>query len=132
MYSDTKAPITGREGGRTMLSVVFIITVVLVALALIVRRGWWQRRTDQLPPAGIPRETLALEAFMQGNADLAGEKFAEATAAFQKARELDPKCLHVADRLAEVERRQQAMSAIHPQAVVAAVSENRPLAVHTG
>src|SRR3712207_6087305 len=91
-----KAPITGREGGRPMLSVVFMITVVLVALGLFVRRGWWQKRTDQLPPAGIPRETLALEAFMQGNSYLAGEQFNDATAAFQRARELDSKCLHVA------------------------------------
>lgn len=80
----------------------------------------------------IPPETLALEAFMQGNADLAGGKFAEATAAFQRARELDPKCLHVANRLAEVERRQHAMTDMHPEVVVAVVSENRPLAVHPG
>jgi hypothetical protein len=115
-----------------MLSVVFIITVGLVALSLLGRRGWWQKRTYQLLPARIPPETLALEAFMQGNADLAGEKFAEATAAFQSARELDPKCLDVGDRLTEVERRQHAMTAMHPEVVVAAVSENRPLAVHTG
>jgi hypothetical protein len=99
-----------------MLSVVFIITVVLVALGLFVRRGWWQKRTDQLPPAGIPRETLALEAFMQGNSCLAGAQFNDATAAFQRARELDPKCLHVADRLAEVERRQHAASVTPPVA----------------
>jgi hypothetical protein len=99
-----------------MLSVVFIITVVLVALGLFVRRVWWQKRTDQLPPAGIPRETLALEAFMQGNSYLAGEQFNDATAAFQSARELDPKCLHVADRLAEVERRQHAASVTPPVA----------------
>jgi cytochrome c-type biogenesis protein CcmH/NrfG len=50
---------------------------------------------------------------MRGNSCLAEGKFAEATAAFHQARELDPKRAHVADRLAEVER-QQAASATVP------------------
>jgi hypothetical protein len=99
-----------------MVSLVFMVTVAVVALILLVRRGWWQTRTVQRPPAGIPHETLALEAFMQGNADLAGEKFPEARAAFQRARELDPKRPHVADRLAEVARRQHAVTATLPAA----------------
>ena len=52
---------------------------------------------------------------MQGNADLAAEKFPEATAAFHRARELDPKRAHVADRLAEVARRQQRWPRRGPQ-----------------
>jgi hypothetical protein len=104
-----------------MLSMIFIVTVVFVAVILVVRRGWWGRGSAQLPPGVIPRETLALEAFMQGNADLAGEKFTAATAAFHRARELDPKRPHVADRLAEVERRQHAVTATLP-----ATSNTRP------
>jgi len=51
---------------------------------------------------------------MQGNSYLAEEKFREATAAFQEARELDPKRAHVADRLAEVARQQHAMTETLP------------------
>jgi hypothetical protein len=99
-----------------MLSVVFMVTVALVALVLLVRRGWWRTRTAQRPKEGIPHETLALEAFMQGNAYLAAEKFPDATAAFQRARELDPKRAHVVDRLTEVARRQHAATATLPAA----------------
>ena len=93
-----------------MLSVIFLVAVACVALVLVVRKGWWRTRTAPRPPGGIPREALALEAFMQGNAYLTEEKFPEATAAFQQARELDPKRAHVAERLAEVERRQHALT----------------------
>ena len=99
-----------------MLSVVLIGTVVLVALLLVVRRGWWRKRPAQRSQGGIPHETLALEAFMQGNAYMAAEKFPEATAAFDRARELDPKRPHVVDRLAEVARRQHAATATRPAA----------------
>ena len=99
-----------------MLSVVFMVTVVFVALILLVRRGWWRQGTAQRPQGAIPHETLALEAFMQGNAYMAAEKFPEATAAFHRARELDPKRAHVVDRLAEVARRQHAATATLPAA----------------
>jgi predicted negative regulator of RcsB-dependent stress response len=99
-----------------MVSIVFLVTVALVALFLLVHWGWWRTRTVQLPQGGIPPQTLALEAFMQGNAYLAAEKFTEATAAFHQALELDPKRAHVADRLAEVERRQHAATATRPAA----------------
>jgi predicted Zn-dependent protease len=56
-----------------------------------------------------PRDAR-VEAFTHGNTCLAEGKFADAIAAFQRARELDPKRLHVADRLAEAERRQAAAS----------------------
>ena len=99
-----------------MLSVVFIVTVVFVALILLVRRGWWRKGIAQQPQGGIPHESLALEAFMQGNAYMAAEKFPEATAAFHRARELDPKRPHVVERLAEVARRQHAATATLPAA----------------
>jgi hypothetical protein len=60
--------------------------------------------------------TFALQAFMQGTADSAEENFPEATTAFQRARELDPKCAYVADRPAEVERQQHTASATLPAA----------------
>jgi len=41
---------------------------------------------------------------------LAAGQFADAIAAFHRAREIDPKHPHVAGRLAEVERRQHAVS----------------------
>jgi hypothetical protein len=99
-----------------MLSVVFMVTVVFVALILVVRRGWWRKGPAQRPQGGIPHETLALEAFMQGNAYMAAEKFPEAMAAFHRARELDPKRPHVVDRLAEVARRQHAATTTRPAA----------------
>jgi hypothetical protein len=61
-----------------------------------------------LPAA--PRETLALQAFTHGNSCLAAGQFADATTAFHRAREIDPKHPHVTGRLAEVEQRQQAAS----------------------
>jgi Flp pilus assembly protein TadD len=97
-----------------MVSVVLMVTVALVVLILLVRRGWWRTRLVQLQPGGIPLTTLALQAFMQGNAYLAEENFPQATAAFQRARELDPKRAYVADRLAEVARQQHAASATLP------------------
>jgi Tfp pilus assembly protein PilF len=63
---------------------------------------------------GMALERQAFEAFTHGNACLAEGKFAEATAAFQRARELDPKRPHVAERLAEVARRQHAESQAPP------------------
>jgi tetratricopeptide (TPR) repeat protein len=64
--------------------------------------------------ATIPRETLAHQAFMHGNACVEAGQFAEAIAAFHQARELNPKHPYVAARLAEVERRQQAAGATPP------------------
>ena len=97
-----------------MLSVVIMVTIVLATLIAWAGWGRWRTRTALLLPGEIPRETLTLEAFMQGNAYLAEEKFSEATAAFHQARELDPKRAHVADRLAEVARRQHTMTTTLP------------------
>ena len=94
--------------------------IILVVIGLGI--GWivWMRRhgarayTALVPPGGMSHETLALDAFAHGNSYLAEGKFDEAIAAFHQARELDPKRAHVADRLAEVERRQHAASATLP------------------
>jgi predicted negative regulator of RcsB-dependent stress response len=99
-------------------NMVSVVTLIVIGLCI----GWivWMRRrrarvyTAPATPGGIPRETLALDAFAHGNSYLAEGKFDEAIAAFHQARELDPKCAHVADRLAEVERRQHAASATLP------------------
>jgi hypothetical protein len=72
---------------------------IIIAIAIVAAVGWvvWKRRdrwrtpTAAGTPAGIAPETLAFEAFTHGNTCLAEGKFAEATAAFQRARELDPK-----------------------------------------
>jgi hypothetical protein len=98
-----------------MVSVIMLVVIGLCT-------GWivWIRRrrarvyTAPIPPGGILRETLALDAFAHGNSYLVEGKFDEAIAAFHQARELDPKRPHVAERLAEVERRQHAASATLP------------------
>ena len=92
-----------------------VVMVVIVGCA-----GWivWRRRhrghasTASVPPPGMSHKHFALKAFVHGNTCLAEGKFAEATAAFHQARELEPKHSHVAGRLAEVERQQQAASAM--------------------
>jgi hypothetical protein len=91
---------------------IFVVVAIVMCVGWIVwrRRGGWQTLSDQRLPAGVTPETLAFESFTHGNTCLAEGKFAEATTAFQRARELDPKRPHVTDRLAEVERRQQAAS----------------------
>jgi predicted negative regulator of RcsB-dependent stress response len=86
---------------------------VIVIVAIVGGVGWmvWRRRGRGRPatasgtPTGMTPEPLAFEAFTHGNTCLAEGKFAEATAAFQRARALDPKRPHVAERLAEVARR---------------------------
>jgi predicted negative regulator of RcsB-dependent stress response len=92
-----------------MISIIFIV-VVIAGAGWFVWRRWnsWRTPTEPLAPAGASRETLAFEAFTRGNSCLAEGKLADALAAFERARELDPKRPHVADRLAEVARRQQA------------------------
>jgi hypothetical protein len=101
--------------GEHMISILVVVTIVIGAGWIVWRRrGRWQTLSDQRPPTGVPSETLAFKSFTHGNTCLAEGKFAEATAAFQKARELDPKRPHVTDRLAEVVRRQQAASLLPP------------------
>ena len=90
----------------------FVVVAVLACAGWVAWRRWgnWRKPTEQRSPAGVSSEALAFEAFTRGNTCLAAGQFADAIAAFQQARELDPKRLHVADRLAEAERRQAAAS----------------------
>jgi hypothetical protein len=93
-----------------MVSVIVVIAVIGVGWMVWRRRGAWRTPAASGTPEGMTPESLAFEAFTHGNTCLAAGKFAEATGAFQRARELDPKRPHVAERLAEVERQQQAAS----------------------
>lgn len=99
-----------------MGSVVVIMIIVVVCAGGLV--GWRWRRghasTTAVSPESMPRENVALKAFAHGNTCLAEGKFAEATTAFHQVRELEPKHPHVAGRLAEVDRQQQAASATAP------------------
>jgi hypothetical protein len=100
-----------------------MISIILV-VAIIAGIGWmaWRRWHDwhtpirPLPSAEMSPQTRAFEAFTQGNSCLAAGQFADATAAFERARRLDPKRPYVAERLAEVDRRQHAASAPVPVA----------------
>jgi len=87
-----------------------IIAIIAGCTGWIVLRRRHRRHvsTTAARPDLAPRENFALKAFAHGNTCLMEGKFAEATAAFHQARELEPKHPHVAGRLAEVERRRQA------------------------
>jgi Flp pilus assembly protein TadD len=96
-----------------MMSVIMMVVIVLCIGGIVwLRRRRWQAYTTAVSPGVIPRETLALQAFAHGNSCLAAGQFTEAIAAFHQAREIEPKHPHVAGRLAEVERRQHAASAM--------------------
>jgi tetratricopeptide (TPR) repeat protein len=98
-----------------MLSMGILAVIMLCAGGIVWRRRHrWHAYTTPVSPGTIPRETIALRAFAHGNACLAEGKFAEAIAAFEQAREIEPKHPHVAGRLAEVARRQHAASAVPP------------------
>jgi hypothetical protein len=98
-----------------MISIIIVVVVMACAGWMAWSRWtYWRTPTGPLPAAGIAPETLALEAFTHGNTCLAAGQFADATAAFEQARALDPKRLHVAERLAEVARRQHDASATSP------------------
>ena len=95
-----------------MLSIGILAVIVLCIGGIVwMRRRRWHAYTTPSSPGTIPRETLALRAFARGNSCLAEGKFSEAIDSFQQAREIEPKHPHVAGRLAEVARRQQAASA---------------------
>ena len=93
-----------------------ILAVIVLCLggSVWLRRRRWHAYTTPVVPGTIPRATLALRAFAQGNACLAEGRFPEAIAAFAQARAIEPKHPHVAGRLAEVARRQHAASAAPP------------------
>ena len=93
------------------------MAILVVLLLLYAGRIVWIRRHHG--PAGSPLKprqfhdfsALAQQAFTHGDSCLAAGQFAGALTAFHQARTLDPTHPHVADRLAEVERRQHAVSA---------------------
>jgi hypothetical protein len=95
-----------------MISIIFIV-VVIAGAGWFVWRRWTYWRTPITPQPSAERspQTRAFEAFAHGNTCLAEGRFADATAAFQRAGTLDPKRPYVAERLAEVARRQHAASA---------------------
>jgi cytochrome c-type biogenesis protein CcmH/NrfG len=100
-----------------------MISTILV-MAIIVGIGWmawsrwtyWRTPLATAPSAEMSPQTRAYEAFVHGNSCLAAGQFADATAAFEQARTLDPKRPYVAERLAEVARRQHAASTPAPVA----------------
>src|SRR5712671_6442128 len=75
-----------------MLSIGILAVIVLCIGGIVwMRRRRWHAYTTPSSPGTIPRETLALRAFAQGNSCLAEGKFTEAIAAFQQALEIEPK-----------------------------------------
>ena len=100
-----------------MMSLIFIV-VVIAGAGWFVWRRWhdWRTPIRLQPSAEQSPQTRAFEAFAHGNSCLAEGRFADATAAFQRARALDPKRPYVAERLAEVDRQHHAASAQAPVA----------------
>jgi hypothetical protein len=100
-----------------MISIIFIV-VVMACAGWMAWSQWHYWRTPIRPQPSAERspQTRAFQAFAQGNSCLAAGQWADATAAFEQARTLDPKRAYVAERLAEVERRQHAASAPVPVA----------------
>jgi hypothetical protein len=100
------------------------MTSIIIVVVVMACAGWmaWSRWTDWRPPirpqpsAERSPQTRAFEAFTHGKTCVAAGQFADATAAFERARTLDPKRPSVAERLAEVDRRQHAAGATAPVA----------------
>jgi hypothetical protein len=95
-----------------------VVAVIVVGAGWFAWRRWrdWRTPLATLPSAEMSQKTLAFDAFLHGNSCLAAGQFADATVAFEQARTLDPKRPYVAERLAEVDRRQHAASAPAPVA----------------
>jgi hypothetical protein len=100
-----------------MISIIFIVAVI-AGIGWMAWRRWGHGRlpTEPLPSAAGSPQTRAFEAFAHGNSCLVAGQWADATAAFEQARTLDPKRPYVAERLAEVARQQHAASALAPVA----------------
>jgi Flp pilus assembly protein TadD len=92
--------------------------LVIVLLVIVVGGGWFAWRGRRYRQAhdlrassqSRPKENVAHTAFVHGNTCLREGKFDEARAAFHQARELEPKHPHIAGRLAELERQEQAVA----------------------
>jgi hypothetical protein len=100
-----------------MISIIFMVAIV-AGIGWMAWSRWhdWRTPIRRLPSAESSPQTRAFEAFAHGNTCLAEGRFADATAAFQRAGTLDPKRPYVAERLAEVAQRQHAASAPVPVA----------------
>ena len=100
-----------------MISIIFMVAIV-AGIGWFVWRHWtdWRTPIRRQPSAEPSPQTRAFEAFAHGNTCVAEGRFADATAAFQRAGTLDPKRPYVAERLAEVDRRHHAASAPAPVA----------------
>jgi hypothetical protein len=100
-----------------MISIIFMVAIIAgIGWMAWSRWNYWRTPIRPLPSAEMSPQTRAFEAFTYGNSCLAAGQWVDATAAFERARALDPKQPYVADRLAEVERRQHAASAPAPVA----------------
>jgi hypothetical protein len=100
-----------------MISIIFIVIAIAGAGWLAWNRWtYWRTPIGPEPSAERSPQTRAFEAFAHGNSCLVAGQWADATAAFEQARTLDPKRPYVAERLAEVVRRQHAASAPAPVA----------------
>ena len=100
-----------------MISLIIVI-VVMACAGWMAWSRWtaWRTPITPQPSAEMSSQARAFEAFTQGNSCLAAGRFADATAAFEQARALDPKRPYVAERLAEVARQQHVASAPAPVA----------------
>jgi hypothetical protein len=100
-----------------MISMI-VIVVVIAGASWMAWNRWTDWRTPIRSPLSAERspQTRAFEAFAHGNSCLVAGQWADATAAFEQARTLDPKRPYVAERLAEVARQQHAASAPAPVA----------------
>jgi hypothetical protein len=100
-----------------MVSIIIVVVVMACAGWMAWNRwSYWRTPTGPQPSAEVSPQARAFEAFAHGNRCLAAGQWADATAAFEQARALDPKRAYVAERLAEVARRQHAASAPVPVA----------------
>jgi hypothetical protein len=100
-----------------MISLIIVVVVIACAGWMAWSRWtYWRTPIRPLPSAEVSPQARAFEAFARGNRCLAAGQWADATAAFEQARVLDPKRAYVAERLAEVDRRQHAASATSPVA----------------
>jgi hypothetical protein len=95
-----------------------IVVVVMACASWMAWNRWTYGRMPirSLPSAEKSPQTRAFNAFAHGNSCLAAGQWADATAAFEQARALDPKRPYVAERLAEVDRRHHAASVPAPVA----------------
>jgi hypothetical protein len=97
---------------------IIIVVVVMACAGWMAWSRWTSWRTPIRPQPSAERspQTRAFEAFAHGNRCLSAGQWVDATAAFEQARTLDPKRPYVAERLAEVGRRQHAANLPAPVA----------------